>query len=158
MGVYVYTLSTADRQPRSARERTMSHCRLLAVAVFPLGVVGGVLSLSLRHMPVERGAAAGLCFIAGLGFAQGWIVASRIAQVRNSCTTLRSACSQGAQVRFKPVFLLGLCVLVGFLPMGVMGKPTEAPAQFATVIVGGVVFSTAGALITLPVLIAWMAG
>ena len=134
----------------------MSQHRLFTVAVVPLGVVGGVLALALRHMPVEGGAAAGLCLVAGLSFAQGWIVTSRIAQLSKCCASLRSACSLGAESKFKVVFLAGVCVLVGFLPMAVSGAPSGAQAQFATVTTGGVSFSTAGALIVLPALILWI--
>jgi Cu/Ag efflux pump CusA len=133
----------------------MLQYRLLALAVVPVGMVGGVIALSFRHMPVGRGAAAGLSFIASLAFAQGWIVLSGISDASKACSRLRAACFQGAHAKFKAVLLVGICVVVGFIPMAVVSAPSGAQAQFATSAIGGVVFSTPGALIALPALTLW---
>jgi Cu/Ag efflux pump CusA len=49
-------------------------------------------------------------------------------------------------------------VLAGSIPMAVLGEPSQAQAHFATVAIGGVIFSTAGALITLPAVMLWIGG
>jgi multidrug efflux pump subunit AcrB len=56
------------------------------------------------------------------------------------------------------VFLIGVCVLAASIPMAVLGEPSQAQAHFATAAIGGIVFSTAGALVTLPVVIFWIGG
>jgi cobalt-zinc-cadmium resistance protein CzcA len=135
----------------------MSQYRLLAVAVVPVGMVGGILALSIRHLPLDRGGAEGLCFIAGVSIVQGWTVLSGIFDASRTLHDLRAACSLGAKAKFKPVFLIGVCVLAGLIPMAVLGQPSQAQ-DFATAAIGGVVFSTAGALITVPAVVFWIGG
>jgi cobalt-zinc-cadmium resistance protein CzcA len=130
--------------------------RVLAIAVVPLGIVGGVIALSIRGMPLTGAAAAAFCLVCGLALVQSWIVTAGIVRATRIFTDVRTACLQGAQTKFKPVFLIGVCVLVGSMPMAFIGAHSGAQAQFATVAVGGVLFSTAGALIAVPVLIAWI--
>jgi cobalt-zinc-cadmium resistance protein CzcA len=136
----------------------MSQYCLLAIALVPVGMVGGILALSIRHLPVDRGGAEGLCFIAGVSIVQGWTVLSGIFDASRTLHDLRAACSLGAKARFKSVFLIGVGVLAGSIPMAVLGEPSQAQAHFATVAIGGVIFSTAGALITLPAVMLWIGG
>jgi Cu/Ag efflux pump CusA len=128
-----------------------------AIAVVLLGFGGGVLALFVRGMHAERGALAGFCFVSALAIVQAWIVASAIAKARTLHGNIRNACYRGAQAKFGAVSLVGLCAIVGVLPMAWMGANSGAQTRFATVMLGGVVFSTIAALIVLPVLVARIA-
>lgn len=125
-----------------------------AMTVVPLAIGGGVLALFLRGMRAERGAAVGFCLVCTLAVVQAYLVASGIAKAHRLDSNLRSACFKGTQAKFRDVFLLGLSAFVGVLPMAMIGASSGEPAQFATVMLGGMVFSTAAALTVLPVLIA----
>src|SRR5690348_5073037 len=70
--------------------------------------------------------------LSSLAFAQGWIVLSGISDASKACSRLRAACFQGAHAKFKAVLLVGICVVVGFIPMAVVSAPSGAQAQFAT--------------------------
>jgi len=85
---------------------------------------------------------------------QAWLVASGIAKARRLCGNIRNACYRGAQAKFRAVSLIGLCAIVGDLPLALIGASLGALARFATVMLGGVVFSTIAALTVLPVVIA----
>ena len=128
-----------------------------AITVVLLGFSGGVLALFVRGMQAERGATAGFCFVSGLAMVQAWMVASGIAKARRLRSNVRDACYRGAQAKFRAVFLVGLCAVVGVLPMILIGESSGTQARFATVMLGGVVFSTTAALTVLPVLIARIA-
>jgi multidrug efflux pump subunit AcrB len=128
-----------------------------AVTVVLLGFSGGLFALFVRGMHAERGAAAGFCLVAALAVVQAWMVASAIAKARRLYGNVRTACYRGAQAKFRVVFLVGLCVVVGGLPAALVGASSRAQTRFATVILGGVVFSTVAALTVLPVLIARIA-
>jgi Cu/Ag efflux pump CusA len=128
-----------------------------AITVALLGFSGGVLALFVRGMHAERGAGAGFCLVAMVAVVQTWMVASGIAKARRLYGKVRNACYRGAQAKFRVVFLVGLCVVLGGLPMALIGASSGAQARFGTVILGGVVFSTIAALTVLPVLIARIA-
>ena len=119
-----------------------------------LGFSGGVLALFVRGMHAGRGELAGFCFVSALALVQAWLVASEIAKARRLCGNIRNACYRGAQAKFRPVSLVALCAIVGVLPLALIGASSGAQSRFATVMVGGVVFSTIAALTVLPVVTA----
>ena len=127
------------------------------MTVVLLGFSGGVLALFVRGMHAERGAVAGFCVLSVLAVVQAWLVASEIAKTRRLCGNIRNACYRGAQAKFRAVSLVGLCAIVGVLPMAWIGANSGAQGRFATVMLGGVVFSTLAALTVLPVLVARIA-
>ncbi len=127
------------------------------ITVVLLGFSGSVLALFVRGIHAGRGAVAGFCFVSALAVVQAWLVASEIAKARRLSGNIRNACYRGAQAKFRPVSLLGLCAIVGILPLAVFGASSGAQNHFATVMLGGVVFSTIAALTVLPVVIALIA-
>jgi Cu/Ag efflux pump CusA len=127
------------------------------ITVVPLGFSGGVIALLVRGMHAERGAVAGFCFVSALAGVQAWMVASEIAKDRRLCGDIRRACYRGAQAKFRAVSLVGLCAIVGVLPLALIGANSGVQGRFATVMLGGAVFSTIAALTVLPVLIARIA-
>jgi len=127
------------------------------IAVVLLGVSGGIIALFVRGMHAERGAAAGFGVVSALAVMQAWMVASEINKARRLCGNIRNACYRGAQAKFRAVSLVGLCAIVGLLPMALIGANSGAQGRFATVMLGGVVFSTIAALTVLPVLISRIA-
>ena len=127
------------------------------ITVVLLGFSGGVLALLICDMHAERGAIAGFCFVSALAVVQAWMVASEIAKARGLYGNIRNACYRGAQAKFRDVSLVGLCAIVTVLPLALIGASSGAPGRFATVMLGGVVFSTIAALTVLPVLISRIA-
>jgi heavy metal efflux system protein len=127
------------------------------ITVVLLGFSGGVLALFVRGMHAGTGTAAGFCFVSALAAVQAWLVASEIAKAGRLFGNIRNACYRGAQTKFRAVSLVGLCAIVGVLPLALPGVRSGAPGRFATVTLGGVVFSTIAALTVLPVVIARIA-
>jgi heavy metal efflux system protein len=127
------------------------------VTVVLLGLSGGVLALFVLGMHAERGAVAGFCVLSALAVVQAWLVASGIANARRLCGNIRNACHRGAQAKVRAVSLVGVCAIVGVLPMALIGANSGAQGRFATVMLGGVVFSTIAALTVLPVVISRIA-
>ena len=129
---------------------------VLTIGIVALGLSGGIIALFVRGMHAEASTVLGFCFVCALAIAQAWMVASGIAKARTLHGDLRNACLKGAQAKFGGVLLVGLCAVVGVLPMALIGASSEAPARFATVALGGAVFSTTAALTVAPALIEWM--
>ena len=127
------------------------------ISVVLLGFSGGVLALFVRGMHAGRGTVAGFCSVSALAVVQAWLVASEIAKARRLCDNIRNACYRGARAKFRAVSLVGLCAIVGVLPLALIGESSGAQCRFATAMLGGVVFSTIAALTVLPVVIARVA-
>ena len=120
-----------------------------AMTVVPLAIGGGVLALFVRGMHAEQGATVGFCLVSALAIVQAFMVASGIAKARKLHSNVRNACFRGTQAKFRDVFLVGLCVFVIVLPTALIGASSGAPARFATVMLGDMVFSAAAALTVL---------
>jgi heavy metal efflux system protein len=128
-----------------------------AITVVLLGLGGGILALFFRGMHAERGTTIGFCFVSVLAIVQAWVVISGIAKARSLYSDIQNACHRGSQAKFRAVLLVGLCTLVGVLPMALIGASSRAQGRFATVMLGGAVFSTITALTVLPVVVARIA-
>ena len=126
------------------------------MSVVLLGFGGGVLALFVRGMHAGQGTVAGFCLVSALAGGQAWLVASEIAKERTLCGNIRNACYRGTQAKFRTVSLVGLCAIVGFLPLA-FGESSGVRGRFATVMFGGVLFPTIAALTVLPVVIARIA-
>jgi heavy metal efflux system protein len=127
-----------------------------AMSVVPLAIGGGVLALFVRGMHVEWGAELGFCFVSALAIAQVCMVVNGIAEAHRLNNNVRNTCFRGTQAKFRDVLLIGLCAFVIVLPTALIGSSSGATARFATVMLGGMVFSTAAALTVLPVFIVWI--
>jgi heavy metal efflux system protein len=139
------------------REFIMWQRMAFVISVVLLGLSGGVFALFVRGMHAGRGAVVGFCFVSALAAVQAWLVASEIAKTRRLCGSIRNACYRGAQAKFPAVSLVGLCAIVGVVPLALIGERSGAQGRFATVMLGGVVFSTIAALTVLPVVISRIA-
>jgi Cu/Ag efflux pump CusA len=126
------------------------------ITVVLLGVGGGIIALFVRGIGAERGAIAGFSVVSAVAVVQSWMVASEVARARRLSGDIRNACYRGAQAKFRAVSLVGLCAIATVLPLAFTGANLGAPGRFATVMLGGVVFSTIAALTVLPVVIAWI--
>jgi hypothetical protein len=100
-----------------------------AITVVLLGFSGGVLALFVRGMHSDRGAVVGFCLVCAVAIVQAWMVASEIAKARRLRSSIRNACYRGAYAKFRAVSLVGLCAIVGVIPMILIAEDSGAPAR-----------------------------
>jgi cobalt-zinc-cadmium resistance protein CzcA len=82
---------------------------------------------------------------------------SFINQLRAGGTPLREAVTEGTLTRLRPKLLTALVASLGFVPMALSTGPgAEVQQPLATVVIGGIVTSTALTLLLLPVLYDWL--
>ena len=80
-----------------------------------------------------------------------------INQRRTEGRSVTDAVRQGSAIRFRPVLMTALVASVGFIPMAVSTSAgAEVQRPLASVVIGGLVTSTALTLVLLPVLYAWI--
>lgn len=128
-----------------------------AVAVIfshvPFAAVGGLVALALRGMPVSLPAAIGFIALAGVAVLNGVVLLSRVVELEATGLSAKEAALTAAHARVRPVLMTALVAAFGFIPMMLaQGPGAEAQRPLATVVVGGLVSSTALTLIVLPTL------
>jgi cobalt-zinc-cadmium resistance protein CzcA len=128
----------------------------LATLVFtgiPLATVGGVFALLLRGMPFSISAAVGFIALFGVAVLNGVVMVSYINGLRRDGRPLDEAIREGALTRLRPVLTTALVASLGFVPMALStGAGAEVQRPLATVVIGGLITSTALTLLLLPAL------
>ena len=126
---------------------------LLVFTGVPMALTGGVAALWLRGIPLSISAGVGFIALSGVAVLNGLVMISFIQQLREDGTPLESAIRDGAHTRLRPVLMTALVASVGFLPMALAtGTGAEVQRPLATVVIGGILSSTALTLVVLPVL------
>ncbi len=130
-----------------------------AMVVFtgiPFAVVGGVLALAVRGLPLSISAAVGFIALFGVAVLNGVVLVSYINQLRSRGRALEDAVLVGAETRLRPVLMTALVASLGFLPMALATSAgAEVQRPLATVVIGGLITSTVLTLLLLPTLYQW---
>ncbi|AOR71887.1 cation transporter [Burkholderia stabilis] len=126
---------------------------LLVFTGIPFALSGGVVSLWLRGIPLSITAAVGFIALSGVAVLNGLVMISFIRNLRDEGVPLDAAVHDGALTRLRPVLMTALVASLGFLPMAfATGTGAEVQRPLATVVIGGILSSTALTLLVLPVL------
>jgi cobalt-zinc-cadmium resistance protein CzcA len=91
--------------------------------------------------------------LSGVAVLNGLVMVSFINQLRGEGRSIEDAIREGALTRLRPVLMTALVASLGFVPMALAtGTGAEVQRPLATVVIGGLVSSTALTLIVLPAL------
>ncbi len=125
----------------------------------PLALSGGIISLWLRDMPFSISAAVGFIALSGIAVLNGLVLVTFIIQLREQGVPLEEAIMRGAITRLRPVLMTALVASLGFVPMAIStGTGAEVQRPLATVVIGGLITSTALTLFVLPALYGMFGG
>jgi cobalt-zinc-cadmium resistance protein CzcA len=121
----------------------------------PFAVTGGILALWSQGMPFSITAAIGFIALSGIAMLNGLVLVDHINALR-STLPLADAVRQAAIERLRPVLSTALVAGIGFAPMAMArGAGAEVQRPLATVVIGGIVSSTALTLLLLPTVYRW---
>jgi cobalt-zinc-cadmium resistance protein CzcA len=126
---------------------------LLMFTGVPFALSGGVVALWLRDIPLSISAGVGFIALSGVAVLNGLVMLAFIRDLRAQGMSLDDAIQTGALTRLRPVLMTALVAALGFVPMAIatsIGAEVQRP--LATVVIGGVLSSTALTLLVLPVL------
>jgi cobalt-zinc-cadmium resistance protein CzcA len=117
----------------------------------PLAATGGILALATRGMPFSISAGVGFIALSGIAVLNGIVLLSSIGQLRESGLSVEEAVERGAKTRLRAVLMTAMVASFGFLPMALSRSAgAEVQRPLATVVIGGLVTSTALTLLVLP--------
>ena len=129
---------------------------LLVFTGIPFALTGGVLALWSRGIPLSISAGVGFIALSGVAVLNGLVMISFIRNLREEGRSLAEAINEGALTRLRPVLMTALVASLGFIPMALAtGTGAEVQRPLATVVIGGILSSTALTLFVLPALYQW---
>ncbi|MEH0164838.1 efflux RND transporter permease subunit [Paucibacter sp. JuS9] len=129
---------------------------LLVFTGVPFALTGGIVALWLRDIPLSISAGVGFIALSGVAVLNGLVMIAYIRSLRDDGLPLDAAVREGALTRLRPVLMTALVASLGFVPMAIAnGTGAEVQRPLATVVIGGILSSTALTLLVLPVLYRW---
>jgi len=130
---------------------------LLIIANVPFATIGGLISLFITGQYLSVPSAIGFITVFGVAMLNGIVLVSFINQLREQGLSVADAVRKGAMMRLRPVLMTACVAILGLVPMLIStGVGAETQRPLATVVVGGLITSTALTLILLPVIYEWI--
>lgn len=117
----------------------------------PFALIGGIYGLWLRDLPLTLPAAVGFVTLGGLSILNGLVLITYFNELCAQGMAPAEAALRSAQTRLRPVLMTALVAGVGFIPMALStSQGAELQRPFATVVIFGILTSTALTLLLLP--------
>jgi heavy metal efflux system protein len=124
----------------------------------PLALVGGIVGLWLSGQNLSVPASVGFIALFGIALLNGIVLVTYINQLIRDGIPLNEACVDGACLRLRPVLMTASVTALGLIPLLFStGTGSEVQRPLATVVVGGLITSTALTLLVIPALYKWFA-
>ena len=126
---------------------------LIVFLGIPFAATGGVLALYFSGQNFSVSAAIGFIALSGIATLNAMVLFSHFLYLKSHGVSGAELVIQGTVRRFRPVLMTAMVASLGFLPMAVnTGLGSEVQRPLATVVVGGIITSTALTLLVLPIL------
>lgn len=128
----------------------------LIILNIPFALIGGIVALFLRGLPLSVSGAIGFIALFGVAVLNGIVMVSYFNKLREEGQSLDEAITNGATIRLRPVLMTAMVASLGFIPMALShGTGAEVQRPLATVVIGGLITSTLLTLVVLPTLYRW---
>ncbi|HPG42100.1 MAG TPA: CusA/CzcA family heavy metal efflux RND transporter [bacterium] len=129
---------------------------LLVITNLPFALIGGVLALFISGQYLSVPASVGFIVLFGVAVLNGLVLVSHISQLREKGMALQDAVMEGSLDRLRPVLMTALIAIFSLMPMLIAsGTGSEIQKPLATVVVGGLITSTALTLLIIPAVYSW---
>ena len=123
------------------------------VTTLPLALVGVMLALAITGRSLGLPAMMGILLLIGIVVTNAIVMIAFVEQQRARGFSVRDALISGARVRLRPILMTATTTSFALLPLAVEtgGSGGIISAEMATVVIGGLISSTALTLLVLPI-------
>jgi len=129
---------------------------LLVMINVPLALIGGIIALFISGQYLSVPGSIGFIALFGIAVLNGVVLVNAINQNIEGGMQIDQAVFSGSLSRLRPVLMTAFITALGLIPMLLArGIGAEIQRPLATVVVGGLISSTALTLLVLPVLYAY---
>jgi CzcA family heavy metal efflux pump len=128
---------------------------LIIISALPAALAGMVWMLFVTHTTISVPALIGAIMCLGVATANSILVVSFAREQMDSGLSAAAAALQAGFVRFRPVLMTALAMVIGMLPMSLgLGEGGEQNAPLGRAVIGGLLFATFATLLFVPVVFA----
>lgn len=126
---------------------------LLIILNIPSTLIGGILALLVTGQTINVSSTIGLIALFGICVQNDVILVAKINELREKGLSVREAVLEGALVKFRPIFMTDMVMIVSVLPLALaVTTGSELHRPLAVVYIGGFFFAILLRLFIVPVL------
>jgi multidrug efflux pump subunit AcrB len=127
---------------------------LILMVSIPFAATGAIAALLITDTPLGVPAMVGLLMLIGIVVTNAIVLIDLINQYRARGEDLRTAITDGARLRLRPIIMTASATIMALIPMGLglTGGGAFISQSLAVVVIGGLVSSTVLTLLLVPVL------
>jgi multidrug efflux pump subunit AcrB len=125
---------------------------LIIISALPAALAGMVWMLFVTNTTISVPALIGAIMCMGVATANSILVVSFARERMDAGVSAAAAALEAGYVRFRPVLMTALAMVIGMLPMSLgLGEGGEQNAPLGRAVIGGLVFATFATLLFVPV-------
>ena len=126
---------------------------LIIISALPAALAGIIWFLFITHTTVSVPALTGSIMCMGVATANSILLVSFAKEQLPDSKTAADAALMAGFVRFRPVLMTALAMMIGMLPMALgLGEGSEQNAPLGRAVIGGLLFATVATLFFVPAL------
>ena len=127
---------------------------LILMVSIPFAATGAIAALLITGTPLGVPAMVGLLMLIGIVVTNAIVLIDLINQYRAKGEDLRTAITDGARLRLRPIIMTATATICALIPMGLglTGGGAFISQSLAVVVIGGLISSTVLTLLLVPVL------
>jgi multidrug efflux pump subunit AcrB len=131
----------------------------IIITALPAALAGIVAMLFATHTSINVPALTGAIMSMGVATANSILVISFARERLNAGETAAEAALSAGFIRFRPVLMTALAMIIGMVPMALgMGDGGEQNAPLGRAVIGGLIFATTATLVFVPCVFAMIHG
>lgn len=120
--------------------------------VVPIGILGALLSMTLRGMPNDVYFKVGLIVIIGLSAKNAILIIEFARDLQERGYNLLEATLEACRLRFRPILMTSIAFILGVLPLAIStGAGANGRQAIGTSVMGGMIAATVLAVFLVPV-------
>ena len=132
---------------------------LIIITALPAALAGMVWMLFVTHTTISVPALIGAIMCMGVATANSILIVSFARERMDAGASAMAAALEAGFVRFRPVLMTALAMIIGMLPMSLgLGEGGEQNAPLGRAVIGGLMFATFATLLFVPVVFAVIHG
>lgn len=118
----------------------------------PLALIGALLGLFVTRRTINVTSMIGIIMLAGIVVNNAIVLVDYVNTLRREGMARRESILKAGLTRMRPILMTAMTTVLGLIPLALgIGEGAEADAPMATVVIGGLLFSTLLTLLIIPI-------
>ncbi len=119
----------------------------------PLATIGAFPALLITGRPIGLSALIGFLMLIGIVVTNAIVLLDLVEQLRHKGLSTQEALIQGGRTRVRPILMTAIATILALMPVALgLSEGSVIAAELGTVVIGGLISSTALTLIVIPVI------